>query len=1267
MNIPDTADVKETFGSVINTVVEQQDEIQVLHSNVDSNATESVEGQRKLLAWTASCVRKLKAENARLQTKLGDANKQLKNLSYNMQGFIDQEAANDAEAEEDPIEFDDMPKLHGPKSADAEHCSLFPTEEGADMSHGGMSFVAPEIRKFAKYKDPEAKQRAKEYYESIPANRMPKNAKARWRWAFKKVINNERRKHLKVGFTRSRMEPKQTYAGRLDRVEAVMFEMKADFKNQLADMNKKTNHKIDTTVARLDREVSKAAEKVDELTQDVKNRFEDAKEEIAMVDASLKDFMAKVNQQAAGDTKHMKESLKVVEAHLKDLVHLELESLRSHVNHITTELDQFEGAADSLLQRVEAQHALSASIAPYDPAKPMDETVSELTDLLHADTTLREARSELALLEAGIATIFRLYQNVSQQVNSVSHHYAKESVQTAAVEMISASQLEDLTELGQRCIGVDGHIKHISSLFASLDRMCLEHDKILKGHVKVFNNMSKDVRWLAAANTQVNALIEELKNKVASGAGSSAGSAGLNGRQMEVLLKLASDVTDLTKRVGAVELASVDLDFEEGSFGEPEPEAETGFEPEDEGPVIVPVFEPVVPSKSVKMVLPEEHVPAEATSAVVTDSLYEKITVALDENAAPVTESVKVRTSEPVQEETDSPAAETPARVTIAAEPAPARPTPVLSHAATVSALSTAPAPAITPKSKQRVSAAGVAGGSEKRKASSAANLEVLEARLRPLIERLVAAGIEEKMAAMDQFEEDEEEEDFGDEQADGFDEELPSREPSPSHAQVAVDPAAVAPAAVVPAVSNAVPGAEATAVAAAPAAAPSEPLAIQPVQPAVPDMQRGPSIMMQRGNSMIPSPGSDGSATGASPTRQKYQRQGSIEGIPPPRDPRIRREASRFGMMESSGKMRGGSSKSNKMRGMDLSPYIEELAQLKKENSRLTKGLRQMEEERLTKDDVERMVTHLIHAQHHNEQKEESNHAIHSMERRLDTLTKEISTLRSNNLKAISALQAEFSETLYKVVNTAAESLDADNKESFVSTRALCLGCGRNSLVRAQPESRPTSPSFFPHISAGNLPGPDILRGGFKMPVKNPLNPLYVLEGAASPGVGKTRAVKSAGQRMQESLLSTSLDGGQGSTTSIVAGSSIELDTVLPRVKSAQPRPYSHHVPREGGEMEDDDHEEEEVREEQHGVTMNITGGALEDASRVTMGGDGSMIIQANKGYQLNIASSKSTSTYQPIACKGCLSYCTFSYLHRSRASNFSNEGGARLRTAGS
>ena len=64
----------------------------------------------------------------------------------------------------------------------------------------------------------------------------------------------------------------------------------------------------------------------------------------------------------------------------------------------------------------------------------------------------------------------------------------------------------------------------------------------------------------------------------------------------------------------------------------------------------------------------------------------------------------------------------------------------------------------------------------------------------------------------------------------------------------------------------------------------------------------------------------------------------------------------------------------------------------------------------------------------------------------------------------------------------------------AMLSTKALCVGCGRPSLVRGVPfeQSLTNSNKFNPSLNGSVQPGPDIYRGGFKMPVsKNSLHKL--------------------------------------------------------------------------------------------------------------------------------------------------------------------------------
>ena len=231
-----------------------------------------------------------------------------------------------------------------------------------------------------------------------------------------------------------------------------------------------------------------------------------------MVDTTMKEFFAKVQQQSSGDSKVLKDTLKAVEVHLRDQIHLEVDSLRSGVQHITKDLDHTEGAADRLLQKVEGLHTLSSTQPVYDPTKPIEQAVSDLTDLLETDTQLREARYELGRLEAGVGSIIRLLACTHDQVKATSQIYNKESTYQGVVELINISQIEDINELVERCNGAEGHVKHIESIFAGLNRMCQEHDKVLKDRLKIFSALSQRVRDLGNKTEELTVGQLELQN-----------------------------------------------------------------------------------------------------------------------------------------------------------------------------------------------------------------------------------------------------------------------------------------------------------------------------------------------------------------------------------------------------------------------------------------------------------------------------------------------------------------------------------------------------------------------------------------------------------------------------------------------------------------------------------------------------------------------------------------------------------------------------------
>lgn len=89
LSVPDTAEVKDTFGVLVSTIAGQQNQIVLLQATMKQMAVDQAKAQADMIAWTSRCVQELKAQNSALHEKLVDANLQIDNFAYNMQGFVD--------------------------------------------------------------------------------------------------------------------------------------------------------------------------------------------------------------------------------------------------------------------------------------------------------------------------------------------------------------------------------------------------------------------------------------------------------------------------------------------------------------------------------------------------------------------------------------------------------------------------------------------------------------------------------------------------------------------------------------------------------------------------------------------------------------------------------------------------------------------------------------------------------------------------------------------------------------------------------------------------------------------------------------------------------------------------------------------------------------------------------------------------------------------------------------------------------------------------
>lgn len=81
--------------------------------------------------------------------------------------------------------------------------------------------------------------------------------------------------------------------------------------------------------------------------------------------------------------------------------------------------------------------------------------------------------------------------------------------------------------------------------------------------------------------------------------------------------------------------------------------------------------------------------------------------------------------------------------------------------------------------------------------------------------------------------------------------------------------------------------------------------------------------------------------------------------------------------------------------------------------------------------------------------------------------------------------MKASMENTLTAAIKKLIEDREKEDQFSTINSKAMCIGCGRTSLVRPLSVSRPTVPKLQPYLTSNSLPGDDVMRGGFKIPVQ--------------------------------------------------------------------------------------------------------------------------------------------------------------------------------------
>jgi hypothetical protein len=89
----------------------------------------------------------------------------------------------------------------------------------------------------------------------------------------------------------------------------------------------------------------------------------------------------------------------------------------------------------------------------------------------------------------------------------------------------------------------------------------------------------------------------------------------------------------------------------------------------------------------------------------------------------------------------------------------------------------------------------------------------------------------------------------------------------------------------------------------------------------------------------------------------------------------------------------------------------------------------------------------------------------------------------KESQLKHISDLKNQMREAMTRAINKAMDDAD-EAKTTMLAAKSLCFGCGRSSYVKSTASGNEKT-GFTNTLNSLVLPGSDIIRGGFRMPVR--------------------------------------------------------------------------------------------------------------------------------------------------------------------------------------
>jgi len=524
LQVPDTQDVKNVFGTMSNTIVTQEEHIDELNTNMMAMEQEFKKDQERIMQWAHESIEKLVQKNEVLTNMLNQTRQQMRAMTYNMKGIDDGAKDDDLVQAMKDIEEGQTSK---PAPIVTRQGSLFATEEGGAMSPSKLS-LAPPVQEAEPPKPKEEPPKPKEesprpkpeiktdiqpepdveagevksllagalQEESPPSTPRAvvlsedRSPKALWRWAFRKVAAKNMVKRIGFSFMNTMVDKEETVISRLEKIEKKLFFLPNDMMTYTNSRTDKLDEKLTGEIARLDESLVAFDKQVCENFNEMGVKVADVTNNLSAVTADLANLRSSVEELMSNSVGKMQDEIDELTKWRKHIYDHKLKSLTQHYNDLSELFKELQSQSETVTGQVGTTIKSNQRVYDADPAE-------SLTTLLTIDTNMRNLREKLVRLEAGMKSSTPALLSLKDEILCIIG-------EDEALEQIT--NIEDMLTTD-----FDKVMASMNQASTSLK----QHDAILAERWRSLSDMLKAVKEVSNISSKIEMMESTIDGKVA--------------------------------------------------------------------------------------------------------------------------------------------------------------------------------------------------------------------------------------------------------------------------------------------------------------------------------------------------------------------------------------------------------------------------------------------------------------------------------------------------------------------------------------------------------------------------------------------------------------------------------------------------------------------------------------------------------------------------------------------------------------------------------